>query len=328
MIEALTFFPPQLSPVITGSKGLKLLAYWISARSRRTGPGGEVCVWYRKALLLLSTLAAGAAPLTDYKGYKDPAVFSRMPNFYLSGSTSFAETQFDYHEFLVKGSKPRPDKQRVEGHKTVYYYYFDRSVGPPPSGRQLKRNYQAAAAKVGGQILYEEDAPYFQTTLRITRNGQETWAELKTATPSMAYYLTIVERQAMKQDIVANADAFRTGLAESGHVEVPGIFFDFGKSEVKPESEAALREVAKLLQGSPALRVWVVGHTDSVGAAETNLTLSGARAAAVVSYLTQKLAIDARRLTPFGAGPYAPVATNASEDGRAKNRRVELVAQP
>jgi OmpA-OmpF porin, OOP family len=118
------------------------------------------------------------------------------------------------------------------------------------------------------------------------------------------------------------------GLAQNGHVEVPGIFFDFAKSDIKPESEPALRAMAKLLQGSAALRVWVVGHTDSVGPADSNVALSEARAAAVVRYLTQKLGIEPRRLSPHGAGPYAPVASNATEDGRARNRHVELVAQP
>ncbi|MBZ5628087.1 MAG: OmpA family protein [Acidobacteriia bacterium] len=131
----------------------------------------------------------------------------------------------------------------------------------------------------------------------------------------------------MQQDVVANAAAFQSGLKENGHVEVPGIFFDFGKSEIKPESEPALKEVAKLLQSNPALKVWVVGHTDNVGSVDGNMTLSGARAAAVVKALVQK-GIDARRLAPHGAGPYAPVASNASDGGRAHNRRVELVAQP
>jgi outer membrane protein OmpA-like peptidoglycan-associated protein len=74
--------------------------------------------------------------------------------------------------------------------------------------------------------------------------------------------------------------------------------------------------------------VWVVGHTDYVGSADTNVALSLARAKAVVQALVQKYGIDAARLAPFGAGPYAPVATNDTEDGRAKNRRVELVKRP
>jgi len=279
------------------------------------------------AATMFPVLAASAAvPMTDHAGFKDPALFTRLPNYYLAYTSSLKDTLFDYHEFVVKAGGGKDARQRIEGHKTVYFYTFDTAAGAPPSGLQIKRNYQAAAKRIGGQIVYEGDSPYMRTTLRVTRNNQETWAEVYTG--GVNYYLTIVEREAMKQDVVANAEAFRGGLAESGHVEVPGIFFDFAKSDIKPESEPALREVAKLLSTNPALRVWVVGHTDNIGSAESNVTLSSARAAAVVSYLTQKLEADARRLTPHGDGPYAPVATNATEEGRARNRRVELVAQP
>jgi outer membrane protein OmpA-like peptidoglycan-associated protein len=131
----------------------------------------------------------------------------------------------------------------------------------------------------------------------------------------------------MQQDVVANADALKSGLAGSGHVEVPGIFFDFARSDVKPESQPALQEVAKMLRANPSVKVWVVGHTDNVGTADSNVALSNARAAAVVQALVAA-GIDARRLTPHGDGPFAPVASNTTEEGRARNRRVELVAQP
>jgi OmpA-OmpF porin, OOP family len=132
----------------------------------------------------------------------------------------------------------------------------------------------------------------------------------------------------MKQDVVASADALGSGLAATGHVEVPGIFFDFNKSEIKPESQPALEQVARLLRGTPSLRVWVVGHTDWVGSTEINTALSNARAAAVVRALTQQFGLDPKRLAPQGVGPFAPVAANTTDAGRAKNRRVELVAQP
>lgn len=84
-------------------------------------------------------------------------------------------------------------------------------------------------------------------------------------------------------------------------------------------------EIAKLLKSQPDLKVFVVGHTDMVGDAAANVKLSQARAQAVISALVTKHGIAATRLTPFGAGPYAPVATNRTDEGRAKNRRVELV---
>jgi outer membrane protein OmpA-like peptidoglycan-associated protein len=163
-------------------------------------------------------------------------------------------------------------------------------------------------------------------TFRITKDGKEIWAEIMYE--GAAYYLPIVERQTMQQDVAANADALRDGLTQNGHVEVPGIFFDFAKSEIRPESEPALKELANLLGNNPSLRVWVAGHTDNIGSAERNVTLANARAAAVVKAPVQSHGINATRLASRGVGPYAPVATNTTDEGRARNRRVELVAQP
>ena len=275
-----------------------------------------------RAVLLLVASPAFGAGLADFKGYADPVLFTRMPGAFLSGVGAYKESAFDAYDFPVKNGA-KVEKVRVEGRKTVYTYSFDRAAGPVPSPLQVKRNYQAAAKQVGGEVLNDSDGAYMNTTLRIAKDGRETWVEVLTR--AATYYVTIVERQEMKQDVVANADALKGGLARTGHVEVPGIFFDFGKADVKPESEPALREVAKLLQASPGLRVWVVGHTDSVGSAESNVALASGRAASVVAWLTGKLSVDGKRLVPHGVGPYAPVASNGTDEGRAKNRRVELV---
>jgi outer membrane protein OmpA-like peptidoglycan-associated protein len=212
----------------------------------------------------------------------------------------------------------------VEGEYWRINYYPQATATSKPSDLQILRNYENAIKQQGGTVLAAEKG---RETFRLAKNGKEVWIQVS-AEFTGKYGLIIVEKQAMAQDVVANADAMKAGLAESGHVEVPGIFFDFGKAEVKPESEGALKEVAKLLQASPGLKVWVVGHTDYVGSAETNLTLSAARAASVVRYLTGILGVDPKRLGSFGAGPYAPFGANNTEEGRAKNRRVELVAQP
>jgi outer membrane protein OmpA-like peptidoglycan-associated protein len=106
-----------------------------------------------------------------------------------------------------------------------------------------------------------------------------------------------------------------------------GIHFDTDKYDIKPESEPTLGEIARLLQQDPTLRLNVVGHTDNVGGLEYNEDLSERRAASVVTYLTGRHGIDASRLSPVGAGMTSPIASNDTEEGRAKNRRVELVKQ-
>ncbi len=275
------------------------------------------------ALFALTSAVALAAPKhVDFAGYKDPALVTRLPNYWLAEKSSFVEKQFDGRDFRVmKGGKEA--KQRVEGHLTQYYYYFDFAAGAPPSDVQVVRNYKNALEAIGGEVLFEGPT---RLTARVAKDGRETWLEVDSH-GGPTYYLYLVEREQLKQDVVANAASLREGLDRTGHVDVPGVYFDSGKAELKPESAAALQEVAKLLTEKPALKLWVVGHTDWDGTADDNVTLSKNRAAAVIKFLESTHTIDGKRLGSFGAGPYAPVATNTSDAGRAKNRRVELVQQ-
>jgi len=136
----------------------------------------------------------------------------------------------------------------------------------------------------------------------------------------------IVEVRPMVQDMVlVKADEMSKAIAASGRVALYGIFFDFNKADLKPESRPALEEIAKLLKQEPNLKLHVVGHTDNVGGYDFNLNLSKRRADAVVAALAREHGIAPGRLTPNGVAYLAPVAANTTEEGRAKNRRVELV---
>lgn len=139
--------------------------------------------------------------------------------------------------------------------------------------------------------------------------------------------LRAVESKPMQSDQIAFIDSgqMRAGLESGGRVALYGIQFDFDKAEVKPESTPTLREIARLMQAQPALRLVVTGHTDGKGSFDYNLDLSQRRARSVVEVLARDHAVPAERLLPFGAGMAAPLASNEDETGRAKNRRVELV---
>ena len=163
-------------------------------------------------------------------------------------------------------------------------------------------------------------------TYRLNKDGLEIWVQVL-AEFTGKYSLIIVQKQGMAQDIVVNAAALAQGLAADGHMTVEGIYFDTGKAVIKPESAQAIGEIAKLLKSDPTLKVFVVGHTDSVSTVEVNLKLSQDRAQAVLQALVSQHGIDPARLRAHGCGPFAPVATNATDAGRAKNRRVELVKQ-
>lgn len=138
--------------------------------------------------------------------------------------------------------------------------------------------------------------------------------------------LIAIQSKAREQKMVTvTASDMAKALASEGHIALYGLYFDTNKSVVKPESRATLDQIARLLKQQPTLAVSVVGHTDNVGAADANLKLSKRRADAVANALVEDYGIDESRLQASGAGMTQPVASNADEGGRAKNRRVELV---
>ena len=272
-------------------------------------------LWITAVLLIVVSSLANAAG-GDKKGCADHPVFpTRMPGY----SIADCETK-DFDAFNLETGKKA--KTGVEGRRTkLTYRVEDRSK--EPSGLTVVRNYENAIKSVQGTVLFSD--PNRLVNGKIVKDGKEVWVQAEKGNGLI--WLTIVEKAGMVQDIVANADAIGNDIKSTGHAAVYGIYFDTGKSEVKPESQAALQEVAKLLSSDPGLKLLVVGHTDSVGQLEANMKLSQARAEAVVQALTKSHSVSATRLKAQGAGPIAPVATNRTEEGRAKNRRVELVEQ-
>jgi outer membrane protein OmpA-like peptidoglycan-associated protein len=114
-------------------------------------------------------------------------------------------------------------------------------------------------------------------------------------------------------------------LAEEKHVDVYGIYFDFNSDRIRQESEPILRELAELLGRNPDWALGINGHTDNVGGDAYNLDLSRRRSEAVRMALIDRFGIAADRLTTAGHGAFAPKDSNETPEGRARNRRVELV---
>ena len=269
--------------------------------------------------LIPFSLALAASDRNDSEGSKDPDIFSRMPGFLIS---SYETLEFDRYEFKTGATKT----EKVEGRRTFVAYTAKEGV-THPSGLQVIRNYVNAAKAVGGSQVYEyEDGGTKYSTIRIIKEDSEVWAEVSGANNGM-YNVQLVKKQLMKQNVVANANALSKGIKETGRVAVYGIYFDTAKADLKPASDPALAEIVKMLKADANLKVYVVGHTDNAGQFASNVKLSQDRAAAVVNALTSKHGIAAPRLTPFGAGPTSPVASNKTDEGKAKNRRVELVGQ-
>ena len=270
-------------------------------------------------LLCYLCFAHPALAQADVAGSKDFPGISRMPNTFLQ---TYNFSRFDSFAFPVKEGN-REKKEMVEGARTFIRYKIKNGTAPG-SALETTRNYQRAFLTAGGQILYEAGGANNRTaTFRLQREGLEVWVYLNAYT--VDYELTIVERQGMAQQVTIDAAAMESSLASTGRVAIYGIYFDTGQAEIKPESAQAIAEIAKLLTANPAMQVYVAGHTDMVGDARSNQLLSQHRAQAVVNELVAKHGIARGRLDALGLGPYAPVASNKTEAGRAKNRRVELI---
>lgn len=267
-------------------------------------------------LCILCLSLTAVSQQKDSPGCTDHPLFTRMFGYWIHDCD---QKDFNAHTFSVGPGKTI----QVEGRYWVIRYYPQSTLKPTPSEIQILRNFENAVQKLGGKVLASEKG---KEILNVVQNGKELWVEVW-AEFTGKYSLTIVEKKAMAQDIVANADAFSNDLKATGHSAVYGIYFDTGKFDLKPESNQAMGEIAKLLKNDAGLKLYIVGHTDNTGTLEANMLLSQQRANAVVQALIRDHGISAARLNAFGNGPYAPVSTNGTEEGKAKNRRVEIVKQ-
>jgi OOP family OmpA-OmpF porin len=268
------------------------------------------------SILFISFLTVGIAlAQTDVQGSKDHPLITRMPDYYIS---QYNVSEFAGFDPTVIGGKD------VHWEGKVYSYGYSRKEdGRPISMLQIVRNYETAIKRAGGKILGGDGR---RVAAEIRKEGALTGVYMEAFNEGRDYSLTIVESQTMKQEVVADAKAMRNDLADTGKTIVYGIYFDTASATIKPESEPALVEMVKLLNGSPALKAYVVGHTDNVGGLESNLKLSSDRTASVVKAITAR-GVAASRLKSAGVGPYSPVASNDTDEGKAKNRRVEFVKQ-
>jgi len=248
--------------------------------------------------------------------------------------------EFDLPTGPMKDGKPSA-VAHLEGKVTMFAYRC-------PSGRSLLeifRNYESAfktsrfttlftckggqcGSQVGlkglGYLPNGDDARYL--AVKLARPEGDVFVGLHLSTSEMKF--VVVEVKPMEAGLVKiPAGDLRTDLLQIGHVAVYELLFDTARAELKPESTTALRAIAALLTSESSLKLYVVGHTDNAGPLAQNLDLSRRRAQTVVTALSTTYKVEGARLHAEGAGPLAPVASNDSEEGRAKNRRVELVKQ-
>lgn len=164
------------------------------------------------------------------------------------------------------------------------------------------------------------------TTFRFTNNGLTGPFENIIKPNTTLVRVDLIKPKAMEQRMVfVDAVAMKNEISQQGRVSLYGILFEFNKTALNPESQPTLAEVSKLLKDDPALKLLVVGHTDNIGTLDFNKDLSARRATAVVTALVEQFGIATDRLHPEGVAFLAPIAATDTEEGRTKNRRVELV---
>jgi outer membrane protein OmpA-like peptidoglycan-associated protein len=312
-------------------------------------------------------IAQAQTKATELAGAKDHPLISRYAGSVLQNASteSFASVRIPGGpgRYGPDSKLAFAKSTAVEGKVSAFFYIEPKERG----ALEVFRNYQAALTQAGFTTLYSCEMqgcdqalirePFPAEVVRprkwsagsdpagsidrdvrfisakATRNGADVFVMVFVAEPNSLWQApaaVVVVAEPAPADlgkVVITNDKLRSGLVDEGKIALYGIYFDTGRAELKPESKAQLDEMAKLLDADKSLKVSIVGHTDNQGALDANLALSQRRAESVVAALVSTYRIDAARLRARGVANFSPVATNRTDTGRSKNRRVELVEQ-
>lgn len=254
----------------------------------------------------------------DAEDCKDHSFFNRLQKYYIQECTE----NYDEYEFVIGSDKT----QTLEGTVTKILYTYDGPFGPNlPSRLQVIRNYENAVAKMGGKKIFSktsEDGSWIGATFHIQKDGFEYWLGIYDLfnNPVDQFTFVLLKREGMKQEITAN-EMFEK--INSGDALTLYINFETAKSAIKKESQPIVDELYQMMKENTSLQILVVGHTDNVGSKASNQTLSEQRAASLKAALVKK-GISGDRIKAVGFGQDMPIADNGTEEGKSKNRRVEI----
>lgn len=289
---------------------------------------------------------------TDIAGSKDYPMVSRFKGSVIEW---YQNKNFDRY-FILSLKDNKISNYEVDGKITRIQY----SVGKEHSVFEIDKSYENSLKNAGFEILttlddkncgvnlqeqlYNDEFNGINKLPREALNpGDDEFAYLaaKKKTNNNDIYIVVytalergdllitfdaIEVQGMDDNLVTVKN-IAEDISSSGHIAIYDILFDTGKSNIKPESDAALKNIAEYLNAHPAMKFLIVGHTDNVGDFDANIKLSLDRATTVITELTTKFGVKAEQLKAYGDGSTAPIATNSSDEGKAKNRRVEIVEE-
>jgi outer membrane protein OmpA-like peptidoglycan-associated protein len=266
------------------------------------------------AIMVCMALPTVVVGQQDDEGCKDSALLTRPSGCHI---TSCSASEFDAAELVVSTTGNTRTKH-VEGKVEKINYDCNGK-----SALQVRRNVEGALQSAGFKLDF---TGYDVPTHYVTGHKGGIWLSVEASelTGDSQYRFISVVTGEMTQEMTADAKAWADEINKSGHAAVYGVEFDLGKATLRPESEKVLVQVAALLNSQPDWQMKVEGHTDSTGSRGGNQVLSQQRAATVVAWLV-KDGIAGSRLTAVGLGDTKPIADNSTDEGRTRNRRVELV---
>jgi flagellar motor protein MotB len=259
------------------------------------------------------TMPSVLAAQEDAEGCKDSPLLTRLAGCHIRYCS---KSDFDAAELNIKTSATKTVEGKVE---KIHYECQGKSA------LQVRRNAEQALRTAGFTLDF---TGYDVPTHYVTAHKGGLWVAVKASETGADcnYDFISVLAGEMTQEMASDAKAWADEINKSGHVAVYGIEFDTGKAALKPESEKVLSQVLALLNGQPDWKIRIEGHTDSTGTRQGNQVLSQQRAGSVVAWLVNN-GIASTRLVAAGLGDTRPVADNSTEEGRARNRRVELAKQ-
>ncbi len=245
----------------------------------------------------------GEVTRIQYSTQGDHTVFEIYKNYELALESANFTTLFTWSDKMAK----------QPGWEFWFYNYYGdiNKMSSPydhPDGRMGFR-YLVASGLNEGRNVY--------IVLYISSDDDADW---------ILTSMDVIEEKEMKTGLVT-ARSIEKGLQLSGHSVLSGLLFDTGEATIKSESEPALKNIAEYLKANPDNKFFIVGHTDNVGDFDNNMSLSENRAKAVMDKMVSGYGVDAGQLKAYGVSSLSPVASNLTEEGRAKNRRVEIVEE-
>ena len=313
-------------------------------------------------LIILRSLSCFSQVDTDFKGSSDHTLISRYPG---STIMSYFSRDYDEVKFPISYSKNEVINWKVTaGKHTSIHYTGPKDRSPLEIMRNFKNALENEGAEIlfacsgrecdNGKASY--DMKFFNKVFategmrsssegnhyggfagsdqqqylfcKLGQNNKVIYVSIAVIDSYWAgveYLVEIVESKEMDSGLVSvNAESLRNKIEKDGKMALYGIYFDTGKSTIKPESTVELNAVIDYLRANSEVNLYIVGHTDDTGDYLRNQLLSEQRAQAIVNHLKENK-ISADRLKAIGVGPACPVASNLNEEGRSKNRRVEIV---